>query len=255
MPAPLGLRDVVGFVREAREGPVAPQPLVVSGPLARELASALAAGGRPELVRVGDHEGAAALVRVLGGEPSPDDVLVLRRAARVGTPIVAVQVGAWDGLVPYVPATEVIRVPAGKAFPVGEIARAIVRVAERNGVGLAAGLPVLAEPARAARVRRAGAVAAAVAGLSRGGKAHLPVITLEQARMLGDLRRLGGTQRDLSDPAALALTAGPELGVPLAVGLAGRGLVRRVGRGGPLLRVGVAVAATLALGGLARRVF
>jgi uncharacterized protein (DUF697 family) len=253
MRSPLELREIVGLVRQARSPAAPARPVEVSGLLARELVSALAAGGRPGHVRIGTGEGATVLVRVLGGAPTAEDVAVLRRATRALVPIVAVQTAAFGGRVPYVPADCLVEVPPGRGFPIDEIAAAIARAAAGDAVDLAAALPVLTAPVRRGVVRRTAALAAVVAGTPVGGDAHLPVIATAQTRMLEALRRTGGLDVAGGDPQAVARVVGPEIVLPLGVGLAARTLVRRAPRSGALLRAGVAAGATLALGELAVR--
>ena len=89
-----------------------------------------------------------AYVHVLEGEPAEEDVAVLRRARRAQRP--------GDGgrgrgslptttAIPYVLATDVVRVGAGEAFPLEAIARAIAARLGERGAPLAARVPLLRE--------------------------------------------------------------------------------------------------------------
>src|SRR5918992_1390584 len=117
---------VLGLLRELRAAAQEDKPLVVAGApaLAEALRKELGVGGKPGWVRGGSPKGGAALVYLLAGEPSEEDRRVLREASRSGVPVVAVLAGPeLDPRVPYVLATDVVRVPAGSGFPIDEIAR------------------------------------------------------------------------------------------------------------------------------------
>ena len=107
--------SVLSVLREVRRGAGDPRPLAVAG--ARELVPLLARelreGGESAAVVENTVEGAAALVWV--GAPDEEE---LRAASRAGVPIVAVSDA--DEL-PYVLATDIVRVPPGRGFPVEEI--------------------------------------------------------------------------------------------------------------------------------------
>jgi hypothetical protein len=249
----LDLPTLVRFAREAR-APVRLDAFVgVSGVLARELAGSLAAGGRPGLVRIGPEEGEAVHVRVLGGAPTPDDLALLRAAARRDVPVVVVQAGAWSEPNPYVPADRVVTVAPGHGFPVDEIARTIVAAAPDRAAGVAAFLPVLRPAAERAAVQRAAVRAAALVLRPGSDGPDLPRLSLLQARMLGELRQLhvpGGAAGRAETPAAAV--AG-ELALPILVGLASRFLVRRLEAPAPA-RAAVAGAASMLLGLAAPRI-
>jgi molybdopterin-guanine dinucleotide biosynthesis protein A len=236
--------QLVSLARGAR-APLGPSPPIhVGGVLADTLVAALGAGGRSGQVRLGDGVGAAALVQVLGGAPTAGDLAVLKRAARAGVPTVVVQTRAFEGRVPYVPATYVVDVPPGHGFPLAAIAEALAHASGEEGLGLGEALPVLRPAVRRGVIRRA-AVRAALVARSEGR--HLPVLCLAQARLVRSLRRLDGDERRLDEPAALAAVVGPELGVTVATGLAARQLVRALPLRGGLVRAAVAAAGTLAV--------
>ena len=126
--ASLGPGAVYGVLKELREAASHTGPVCVSGALAPQLAKELARGGSPGAVREGFVDQAAALVHVLAAPPAEEDERLLKRARRKRVPIVAVLAGPeLDPRVPYVLATDVIRVPAGHGFPLEEIARALTR--------------------------------------------------------------------------------------------------------------------------------
>ena len=176
--AKLGPLGVLAVVRELRRGTGDTRPLAIAG--ARELVPLLArelrAGGEASAVVEGRVEGAAALVWV--GPPDEDQ---LRAASRAGVPIVAV---TDADTLPYVLASSIVRVPPGHGFPVDEIARALARGLGENGTSLAARLPVLraavCEHLISSFAKRNAIVSAAifVPGVD------LPVLTLNQIRLV-----------------------------------------------------------------------
>jgi uncharacterized protein (DUF697 family) len=215
MARPISFSVLKQLVKELGAPPHDPRPLAVGG--ARELAAVLrrelARDADPGAVRGGDApEGAAVLVYVLGREPTAEDEQALKRARKARVPIVAVVAGpASDDLtLPYVLATDIVRVGPGEGFPIAEIAQA---VAERLGEGaasLAARLPVLRGPVSEHIVRsfsRKNAVVAAVVFIPG---ADLPALTVNQIRMLVRLGQVHGrgTGRELLPEAALTVGAG-----------------------------------------------
>src|SRR3954453_21696907 len=123
----LGPLAVLSVVREGRRGSGDQRPLAVAG--ARELlpiiARQLREGGDPTAVVEGRVDNAAALIWV-----GPPDEEALRAADRAGVPIVAV---TDADEVPYVLATDLIRVPPGQGFPVDEIVHAVARKLGEDG--------------------------------------------------------------------------------------------------------------------------
>jgi len=170
--------SVLAVARELRRGQVDVRPLGVAG--ARELVPILArelrAGGRADAVVEQAVDSVICLIWI--GEPDEDR---LRTASRAGIPIVAVT----DAVsVPYVLAEDIINVPPGQGFPLDEIAAAVARRLNEKGAVLAARLPVL-RPAVCRRLidsyaRRNAVIAAAIfiPGVD------LPILTLNQIRMV-----------------------------------------------------------------------
>lgn len=244
---------VVGMLRELRAGAEREQRLVVAG--APELAAAL----RRELVRggvgaavaeQGPVEGATALVHVLVGPASQDDRKVLGEAARRRIPIVVVATGSEPGHVPYVLDDLVIRV-TGRGFPVGEIAARLARRLGEAGTPLAARLPVLRRAVCAELIRRCsrrnGLVGAAI--LVPG--ADLPVLTLNQVRLVLRIADAYGFEIDRERL--------PEVLGVIGSGLGLRAIARRAIELVPVIgwavRGVVAYAGTRALGEAAVRYF
>ena len=117
-PLGIGPRDVLALTRYAQRSDTVGRPLLVTGVLAEQLASALSAGGdRGVVTTSGDPARAAALVRVVAGAATPEDEAQLRAATRALVPVVVVQTGISSVRLPYVLATDVIEVPPGQRLP------------------------------------------------------------------------------------------------------------------------------------------
>ena len=206
-------------------------PVVVGG--ARELAPVLrrelGRGAAPGAVRGDDSpEGAAVLVYLLAREPSPDDEAALRRARRARVPIVAVA-GRDDVSIPYVLATDIVPVGAGEGFPVERIAAVIAARLGEDAAPLAAKVPVLRRAVGSQLVadfsRRNGVVGAA----TFVGGADLPVLALNQVRLLLRLEQAYGLEIDPRERL-------PELAATLGGGLGLRALARKLVERAPVTR-------------------
>jgi uncharacterized protein (DUF697 family) len=204
----------------------------------------------PGAVRFGGPEGADAYAHVLAGEPSDDDVAVLRRARRARVPAIAVAfAGARNSFsVPYVLATDVVWVGPEEDAPLDVIARAIAGVLGEGSAPLAARVPLLRDPLCrqlvATFARRSGILAASA---WRPG-ADLPVLLLNELRLV---LRLAQAYDAVGLPERL-----PEITATLATGFGLRALGRRLLDLAPgpgwMLRGGVAYGGTRALGEAAR---
>jgi uncharacterized protein (DUF697 family) len=241
--------------------------------LVREIAAsgsgehALAVGGAPELapvlrqqflrgraepsaVRLGGPEGAGVYVHVLSDEPDDQDVAVLRRARQAAVPAIAVAVGFPEDItIPYVLATDVLWVGVGEAFPLEAISHTIAARLGERGAPLAAQVPLLREAVSeqllASFARKNGLLAAAtwIPG------ADLPVLLLNELRLVLRLAQAYGTPGEVADRL-------PELAATLGAGFGLRALAREVldlvpGAGWGV-KVVVAYAGTRALGEVAR---
>ena len=206
---------------------------------------------QPGAVRLGGPEGADAYVHVLAGETADEDVAVLRRAQRARVPVIAVAPRPVV-TIPYVLATDVVWIGAGENLPLERIAAAIAARLGERGAPLAARVPLLREhvcdQVVASFARRNGVLAAA-AWIPR---ADLPVLALNQFRLVLRLAQAHGAADDLRSRL-------PELGVTLAAAFGLRALARQTldvqPTGGWAVRVAVAYAGTRALGEAARRRF
>jgi uncharacterized protein (DUF697 family) len=246
---------VWGVLKEVRLAASEERALAVAG--APELAAALAR----ELGRGGDSRAlvgpealdrAAALVYVLVGRPSAADEDALKAARRARVPAVCLAAGPdFDGYVPHVLPTDVVRARPGEGFPVDELARALAARLGEAATPLAARLPVVREAVCDQLVesfaRRNGIVGAAV--FVPG--ADLPVLTLNQVRLVLRIAAAYGVEIDAER-------------VPELVGVLGAGFgLRAVARealdlvpvAGWVVKGAVAYAGTRALGEAAKRYF
>jgi len=201
MALPVRLGVLRALVKEISASGAAGKPLVVGG--ARELAAVLrrelGRGAAAGAVRLDDDPNdAAVLVYVLGRDPGGGDEDALKRARRARTPIVAVVTGPAeaDVSIPYVLATDVVRVGAGQGFPLEAIAKAVAGRLGEEGAPLAARVPALrravAQQLVAGFARKNGIVGAAV--FVPG--ADLPLLALNELRLLLRLEQAYGLEID-----------------------------------------------------------
>ena len=245
---------IFALLKELRVSASSGGPVVVEGPpaLAESLRRDVAQGSRPGAVRGGSPAGADAFVLVLGGPPGEQEEAQLKLAHRQGVPTVAVLAGPeLDPRVPYVLATDVVRVAAGEGFPVDEIASVLAGRLAEKGSSLAARVPVL-RPAVSKHLvdtfsRRAAVVGAAV---FIPGADH-PVLAIGQLRMVFRLAEAHGIEIDRSRI--------PEILGVIGAGYAWRGMARQALRYVPVAGLGVratvAYTGTRAIGEAATRYF
>jgi len=241
----LGPLAMLSVVRELRRGGGDPRPLGVAG--ARELVPLLArelrAGGEPSAVAEGRVEDVAVLVWI--GAANEEE---LHAAARAGVPLIAV---SEDETLPYVLATDIVRVGPGEGFPVEQIARAIARKLGEDGTALAARLPVLrravCDELIATFSKRNGLIGAAVfiPGVD------LPVLTLNQIRLVLRIALAYGQQVDNER----ALELGGIVGAGFGLRALARELLDLVPVAGWAVKGAVAYTGTRAIGEAAVRYF
>ncbi len=180
MKSPIALGAIRKLIKELSAAGKERKPVAIGGAMeiARTLERELVRGGDPSAVRVGDPEGAAVYVYIA----TRNDESALKRARRARVPVVAVTFDDAD--LPFVYATDVVRLGPGERLPVERIAEAIAARLGEDGAPLAARLPVLrgavCDRIVASFARKNGLAAAAlfVPG------ADLPVLALNQVRML-----------------------------------------------------------------------
>lgn len=241
----VGPLAVLGIVRELRRGSGDQRPIAVAG--ARELAPILArelrAGGDASAVVDGPIENAAVLVWV--GAPDED---ALRKADSMGVPIVAV---TNEEHVPYVLATDLVHVPTGRGFPVDAVAHAIARKLGEDGTALASRLPVLRRPVCEELIRSFSKKNAIVSAAVFVPGVDMPVLTLNQIRLV--LRIALAYGQELDGKRAIELAG--VVGVGFGLRTAARELLDFVPVAGWALKGAVAYAGTRAIGEAAVRYF
>jgi uncharacterized protein (DUF697 family) len=243
---------VWGLLKELRISAQDDRPLVVSGPLAAQLAKELSRDGDPGAIRVdGRIEDAAALVRLLGGAATEDDERVLRAANRAGAPIVAVQTAAEVFDVPYVLPTDVVACPPGSGFPVDQIAHVLASRLGEEGTSLAARLPVLREVVAEMLIERFSRRNAIIGAAVFVPGADFAVLTLNQLRLVLRLAAVYDVEVDQQRLPEILATIGAGLGL--------RAVARRLLGAVPAARWavkgGVAYVGTRVLGEAAQRYF
>lgn len=240
----------VGLAAREQASPLSAGPIAVSGMLAEQLGKELSVGADAGAVVVGGAEVASraeVLVRIVAGDPTPDDDELVRVADAAATPVVLIQLwpqAEWTK--PFVLTPFVVECRAGEGFPIEEIGDRIVE-ASPNAAALA-GVPVLERAARSGAIHSA-VIRSAVIGFAGSllGVSR-PLLTLEQVRLLSNLRSVSGVTADDE----LRLRAAGAAGL-LAGGFALRGAARSLRRflPAPLANVAVAAGGTWALAKLA----
>ncbi|HEY1513515.1 MAG TPA: hypothetical protein VGF66_07150 [Gaiellaceae bacterium] len=237
--------SVIGVVRELRRRGGDPRPLSVAG--ARELVPILArelrAGGEASAVVENVLENVSVLVWV--GAPDAEQ---LRTADRAGVPMVAV---TEADVVPYVLATSIVRVPAGQGFPVEEIAQVVADRLGEDGTGLAARLPVVRRAVCAHLIATFSKRNAVIAAAVFIPGVDMPLLTLNQARLVLRIALAHGKTIDNQRAAELLGVVGAGFGFRAVA----RELLDFVPVAGWALKAGVAYAGTKAVGEAAVRYF
>jgi uncharacterized protein (DUF697 family) len=242
------IRKLVLEVESSGRGP---HVLAVGGApeLAPILRQQLARGADPAAVRIGGPGGADLYLHVLVGAPGEADEAVLRRARRERVPVIAVAAGEPGGTIPYVFATDVVRVAPGRGFPLDVICRVIAARLDEDGAPLAARIPLLREAVSGQLVsslaRRNGVVAAA-AWIRR---ADLPALALNELRLVLRLAQAHGEDTGREQVPDLALALGAAFGLRAVA----RGLLDFVPGSGWVIKAAVAYAGTRALGAASRK--
>jgi uncharacterized protein (DUF697 family) len=241
----VGPLSLVALVGEARRSAKDARPLAVAG--ARELVPLLArelrAGGDGTAVVEQDATGAAALIWI-----GATDEEALRAADRAHVPIVAVTDAPT---VPYVLLDDVVRIPPGQGFPVEQIAAAVARRLDEDGIALAARLPVL-RPAVTDRLIRAASRRNALIGAAVFiPGVDMPILTFNQLRLVLHIALAHG--EDVDRLRAIELLG--VVGAGFAFRAVARSLLDFVPVGGWALKGAIAYSGTLVVGEAAGRYF
>ena len=249
---------IYGLVKEMRVAASDDRAIVVAGAseLAPVLARELGRDAAPGAIRTsGSLENAAALVFVLAGPPSPEDIDALRGADLGGVPIVCVRTARGGVLrdedVPYVLAEDVIEVPPAAGFPVDAIAERLASRLGEKGTNVARRVPVLRDAVARHLVRSFSVRAGWVAGawFVPGGESL--ALLVRQIRLVTRIAHTYGHDIDAS--------RAPEIAAVVAGSYGFRGAARRalaaVPVAGWMIRGGIAYAGTRAVGEAAIRRF
>ena len=206
----LGPLALISLVREMRTGAGDRRPIAVAGApeLVPLLARELRAGGDASAVVEGATERDARTFAALVWLGPPDE-RTLRAASLADVPIVAV---SDEARLPYVLAADIVAPLPGEGLPVDAVAAVLARRLGEGGTALAARLPVLREPLCrhliAVFSKRNAVVAAAVfvPGVD------LPVLTLNQARLVLRLALAHGLELDAKRARELLAVVGAGYG-------------------------------------------
>jgi uncharacterized protein (DUF697 family) len=250
---PLKPTKVLGILKELRVSADTDRPLVVTG--ARELVSVLTReltrGGVAAAVREqGPVEGGIALVHILAGAVDDDDERVLKEAAHVRIPIIVVTRDD-PGHIPYVLDQNLVRVGPGNALPIEEIATRLARALGEAATPLAARLPALRRPVCEELIRKFSRQNGFIGVVFFIPGADLPVLTLNQIRLLLRIADAYGFEIDGERLPEVLAVIGSGFGFR-ALARHGVGLVPLVGW---VLKGGIAYVGTRALGEAAVRHF
>jgi uncharacterized protein (DUF697 family) len=262
---PLHPGALYGVVKEVKAAVEDFRPIVLAGDpeTTAELARRLAAGGDARALRdlggqaatAYDLEGAGLLIYAIRGEePSPNDDETLRLAERKGVEAICLIVGTTRTEAPevaHVLATDVAAVSSGQPLPLDWIAERIAERTDERAYAYAARLPILRPAVCDTIVRRFSRQNGVLGAAIFIPGADLPVLTLNQVRMLLRIAAAYGEEIDRERI--------PELLAVVGAGFGFRALARQalglVPGPGWAIKGGVAFAATRALGEAAVRYF
>ncbi len=199
-------------------------------------------------VEPSDLEDALVLVYAISGEVSGIDETALRHADRARVPVVCLRIDAPDAqsrsAVPYVLAVDVVHATDGQSLPTEPLVARLAARAGPRGFALAAEAPGLRRPicdaivAHYSRLNGAVGTAVFVPGVD------LPVLTLNQLRMVARIAAAHGVELDSRRLAELVLVVSAGLGLRSVA----RYLISFVPVAGWVVKGGVAFGGTQAIG-------
>jgi uncharacterized protein (DUF697 family) len=242
---------VFGLLKELKE--TTDDPLLVTGTLADQLARELVAGGDLTAVRTGGQpENVAALLYILGDDVTEDDERMLKLAHRGRVPTIVIAAGRRPpGRIPFVLATDIVRVEPGHGFPVDAIARAVANKLGEKATSLARRLPVLRPAVCEYLINSFSRKNALIGAAVFIPGVDLPVLTLNQIRMVLRISAAYGLDTDAQRAPELMATFGAAFGFRALA----RQLLNIVPVLGWIVKAGVAYAGTRAIGEAAIRYF
>jgi uncharacterized protein (DUF697 family) len=244
---------VWGVLRELQKVAETQGPVAVGGAAepAALLRRELSRGGAAAAVREGVVDGASVYVHVLAGAPSDADVEAFRRAHRAKAPIVAVAPRDADTPLPFVLATDVVRVETSAEPPIDVIARAIAGAVGEDATELAARLPVLRDAVCDNLIARFSRTNAIVGATFFVPGTDMPALTLNQLRLVLRIAAAYGVEVDRERlPEILAV-----VGSGFALRTVARQVLGVVPVAGWAVKGAVAYGGTRAVGEAARRYF
>ena len=212
MALPLSLGAVYAVVKELSK--TRDRPLLVAGKLASELARELTLGGDASAIRTGGSpEDVEGLVYIIGGQVTAEDERVLKLAHRARVPTIVVAAGRnAPDRIPFVLATDVVRAEPGHGFPVLEIVHALAVKLGENATSLARHLPVLRDAVCKQLIESFSRKNALVSAAVFIPGVDLPVLTLNQIRLVLRICAAYGLPVDNSRAPELLATVGAGLG-------------------------------------------
>jgi uncharacterized protein (DUF697 family) len=244
MAAAFSLGTTFALVREVAKSK--DRPLLVAGKLAPELARELRAGGDASAVRTGGAaEDVEALVYTLGDAVTNEDERMLKLARRARIPTIVVAAGRnVPEQIPFVLATDVVRVEPGHGFPLDTIARSLASKLGEDATSLARHLPVLRDAVCEHLIESFARRNAVIGASTFVYGVDLPVLTRNQLRLVLRIFAAHGLPVDNQRAPEIAATIGTGIGFRALA----RKLLARLPLSPWLVKGGVAYGGTKAVG-------
>jgi uncharacterized protein (DUF697 family) len=212
---PFKATAVLSLLREL--GKMEDKPILVGGAanLVPILVRELTAGGDPSAVRTGGPaREVEVFVYILGDRVTKEDERALKLGRRARVPIIAVATGREvPARIPFVLATDVVRVPPGRGLDVDAVARAVARRLGEEATSLARRLPVLRREVCAHLIEQFARKNAVIAGAIFIPGADLPILTMNQLRLVLRICAAYGLDIDRQRLPEIAATVGAGVGI------------------------------------------